>query len=256
MNKLKLITESQKSAFCFVSIAPLRAEAKDSSEMVSQILFGEPVEITGFGFPWLKIRTLLDGYEGFADSKHFLAISTKEVQRWLDEKEYLSTPFSNLTGPNGKQLLSKGSLVGFSDFNIGPYDFHLDLSNDTTKTIWQHAMEYHNTPYLWGGKSIFGIDCSGLIQAVYRLFDINLPRDAYQQEEIGTSIEFEEAQANDLAFFSNEKGRIIHVGIIGSDNRIIHASGRVRIDKLTKDGIWNEDYETRTHQLHSIKRVI
>ncbi len=256
MNKLKLITEGQKSAFCFVAAAPLRAEARDSSEMVSQILFGEPVEILAFGFPWIKVRTLLDGYEGFADCKHFLAISFKETQRWLDEKEYLSSPHATLVGPNGKQLLSKGRLVGFSDFKIGPYEFHLNLSNETTKTIWQHALEYLNTPYLWGGKSIFGIDCSGFTQAVYRLFDINLPRDAYQQEEHGIAIDFEDSQTNDLAYFANEKGRVIHVGIIGVDHKIIHASGRVRVDQLTQQGIWNEDYEIFTHQLHSIKRVI
>lgn len=256
MNKLKLITEGQTNAFCFVTIAPLRAAAKDSSEMISQLLFGEPVEIVAFGFPWIKIRTLLDGYEGFADIKHLLAISSKETKRWLDEKEYLCSPQTVLLGPKGKQILSKGSLVGYSDFNIGQYNFQLTLTNESTKSIWQHALDYLNSPYLWGGKSIFGIDCSGFIQVIYRLFGVNLPRDAYQQEEFGVAIDYLDVQPNDLAFFANETGRIIHVGIVGTEKKIIHASGRVRVDQLTQKGIWNEDYEIITHQLHSIKRMI
>jgi cell wall-associated NlpC family hydrolase len=118
------------------------------------------------------------------------------------------------------------------------------------------ALEFLNVPYLWGGKSVFGIDCSGFVQLVFRLYDLNLPRDAYQQAEIGELIDSKEARQGDLAYFTNEKGKIIHVGIVLDNETIIHASGRVRIDQLTKSGIYNSDYCKETHKLHFIKRVL
>jgi cell wall-associated NlpC family hydrolase len=116
-------------------------------------------------------------------------------------------------------------------------------------------LEYLNAPYLWGGKSIWGIDCSGFVQAIFRLHGYNLPRDAYEQAEIGTDISFEDCQENDLAYFSNASGKIIHVGILGKDRQIIHASGRIRIDELKEQGIWNEEYEKFSHTLVHIKRL-
>lgn len=107
-----------------------------------------------------------------------------------------------------------------------------------------------------GGKSVYGIDCSGFVQLIFRLFDFNLPRDAYQQAEIGESIEFQDSKPGDLAYFINKNGKIIHVGIIIENSNIIHASGRVRIDQLSESGIFNADYAKESHQLHSIKRIL
>ena len=118
-------------------------------------------------------------------------------------------------------------------------------------------MMYLNAPYLWGGRGPLGIDCSGFTQMVYRLQGVELPRDAYQQAEVGTTLSFiEESEAGDLAFFDNEEGKIIHVGIILSDNYIIHASGKVRIDRLDQQGIFNAEVRTHTHKLRIIKSVI
>ena len=257
MNKLKLITHEQKHAFSMVSVAPLRKEASDASEIISQLLFGEPVEILSFGKPWVKIQSFLDGYEGYVDGKHILPLTPKELKRWSDSKIYLATPFSYLQTPWGKQLISKGSLVGDSmQFKIGDFDFELHASPlPASNDLWENALDYLNSPYLWGGKSIFGIDCSGFTQAIFRLQGINLPRDAYEQEELGESIEFSESKLGDLAYFTNKEGKVIHVGIIGENNQIIHASGRVRIDELKENGIWNEEMELMTHSLSSIKRV-
>jgi cell wall-associated NlpC family hydrolase len=111
---------------------------------------------------------------------------------------------------------------------------------------------------LWGGRSIFGIDCSGFVQIVYRVNGINLPRDAYQQAEVGELVDIENAKTNDLAYFANDAGKIIHVGIVIRNRnsiKIIHASGKVRIDILNKKGIYNEETKTYSHQLHSIKRI-
>jgi cell wall-associated NlpC family hydrolase len=123
------------------------------------------------------------------------------------------------------------------------------------KQIKQIAFKFLNTSYLWGGKSVFGIDCSGYAQAVYKLLNVYLPRDAWQQAEAGTAVNFlQEAQCGDLAFFDNENGKIIHVGILLNDHEIIHSSGKVRIDKIDTQGILNLETKQRTHQLRIIKR--
>ncbi|MFQ3326821.1 MAG: cell wall-associated NlpC family hydrolase, partial [Salibacteraceae bacterium] len=123
--------------------------------------------------------------------------------------------------------------------------------------ILENALLYINSPYLWGGKSPFGIDCSGLAQMVYKIAGKKLPRDAYQQAEIGTTLSFvEEAEDGDLAFFDNEEGSIIHVGILMNENEIIHASGKVRIDKIDHQGIFNVDTNTYSHKLRLIKQII
>jgi len=256
MNKVKLITPEQKHAFCMVSVAPIRKEASDASEIISQLLFGEPVEILIYNKPWVKNKSYLDGYEGFVDIKHLLPLTPKELKKWLDTKNYSTTKLTEIQTEWGLQTISKACLIGDEKhFQIGAFTFE-NLSKDVNnqKSIWETAIEYLNTPYLWGGKSIAGIDCSGFTQCVYRLFDINLPRDAYQQEGIGETIEFSEKKEGDLAFFKNTAGKIIHVGIIGKNNLIIHASGRVKIDELTIEGIFSGDFQELTHKLHSIKR--
>jgi gamma-D-glutamyl-L-lysine dipeptidyl-peptidase len=121
--------------------------------------------------------------------------------------------------------------------------------------VRQTALKYLDTPYLWGGKSICGIDCSGFSQQVYKHFGIKLPRDSYQQAELGEGVGFLlEAQCGDLAFFDNDEGRITHVGIMLSSDEIIHASGKVRIDKIDNQGIINAETGARTHKLRIIKR--
>ena len=253
--KIKWIEPQQRYAFCALSVIPVREQPKDSAEQTSQLLFGEPVEILLAEKPWLKVRSFLDGYEGYIDHKQVLALTEKELKRWMETFVFSSKPYLEISGPLGTQFLSGGALIGgHSPFKIGNYDYSYQMAQQKTD-VWNYALSFLNTPYLWGGKSIFGIDCSGLVQNVCRQRDINLPRDAYQQAEIGTVVDFQDRQKLDLAFFKNTAGRIHHVGLVGPDDQILHASGQVRLDKLTEVGIYNEAASDFTHSLFEIRRL-
>lgn len=249
-----------KFAFCTVNISPLRAENSDPSEMVSQLLFGELVEVIERKDNWTQITTLSDSYTGWCDSKHLIFLSPKESQRWLDGLTQQTHLLRKLNTPWGEQWITRGAFVpadNLQTFQIGSCAFawidcveklHFD-------SVAEMAKAYLNTPYLWGGKNPFGIDCSGLTQVVYRFFDYNLPRDAKDQVAHGAEIQFEELRENDLAFFQNDSGKITHVGIILAENKIIHAAGQVRIDTITTDGIFNSEKNLLTHRISTFKRL-
>jgi hypothetical protein len=251
---------SLKQGYCIVSISPVRAEKRDASEMVTQLLFGEVITIEEVESPWCKITTYSDNYTGFIDIKHVHFLSEKETNRWLDGLSYEKKIVRKLGTPWGIQSIFRGSFIPFEnpiEFNIGKDHFKfIENSTDINFTsIVDLALDFINTPYLWGGKTPFGIDCSGLTQTVYRFFGINLPRDAAQQIDYGETVAFEYIEPGDLAFFTNKDLKIIHVGIIDGFGSIIHASGFVRKDKLTKDGIIHSETGFQTHQLHAIKRL-
>ncbi|MFL5753049.1 MAG: C40 family peptidase, partial [Bacteroidia bacterium] len=191
--------------------------------------------------------------------KTFLALSSSapvlsnELISVIDEKQG-EIVFPIVMG-SALPYFSKGVVKMENTF----YNFEGNTSDPAipknTKDIVGLACQFLNAPYLWGGRSIMGIDCSGFTQLVYKLNGYKLPRDAYQQAELGTPLSFvEEAEAGDLAFFDNEEGRITHVGIVLSDQRIIHASGKVRIDKFDHYGIFHSDRRKYSHLLRVIKR--
>lgn len=251
-----MITDQTKYAFCKVSVSPVRSEQRDASEMISQLLFGEPVEIIEYNYPWTKIQSLSDGYIGFVDHKQLISISEKEMKKWLNELCRENIPTTLIDTPWGIQRLSCGSFVSDEpSFQIGKSVFHrLEKYSPLTTTIYDFSTRYLNTSYLWGGKSIFGIDCSGFTQCVLGAFGIKLPRDAYQQQELGETVSYKDKISGDLAFFDNENGKIIHVGVIGDNDQIIHASGYVKVDNLYDEGIYSKNLHSKTHNLHSIKR--
>ncbi len=247
-----------------VAIVPLRLSHSDASEMVSQLLFGEHFEIIERLHQWAKIKTHFDQYEGWIDSKQCQIISELDYQFLCHEKQELSADLLNYITISKKTLMPivLGSSLNFlnqKEINTSEFSFEGNkiAEQKTRNELLETAFLYLNAPYLWGGKTPFGIDCSGFTQMVYKLNGYHLLRDASQQATQGDALSFiEESEAGDLAFFDNEDGKIIHVGIMMENNYIIHASGKVRIDRLDHLGIYNAELNKHTHRLRVIKKII
>lgn len=249
---------------CNLAIIPLRIEPSDRTEIVSQVLFGEHFEILEQYKQWSKIKLEFDNYEGWVDSKQYQIISEAEYRQLSEDVIVLNADLLEyITGPNNLLLpIPLGASLSFlnhTDINTTNLNFEgTKISGIKSKNaILNTAFMYLNAPYLWGGKTPFGIDCSGFTQMVYKLNGYKLLRDASQQALQGEALSFiEESEPGDLAFFDNEDGNIIHVGIIMKDNYIIHASGKVRIDRLDHLGIYNAEVNRHTHKLRVIKKII
>ncbi|RKS98339.1 C40 family peptidase [Flavobacterium sp. 123] len=249
---------------CNLAIIPLRFEPSDKSEIVSQVLFGEHFEILEKFNQWSRIKMQYDDYEGWVDSKQYQLISEANYKQLSQDAIILNADLIEyITGPNNLllpiPLAASLSFLNYNDINTASFDFEgTKISGVKSKSaIINSAFMYLNAPYLWGGKTPFGIDCSGFTQMVYKLNGYKLLRDASQQAKQGEALSFiEESEPGDLAFFDNEEGNIIHVGIIMENNYIIHASGKVRIDRLDHLGIYNGDINKHTHKLRVIKKII
>ena len=233
---------------CVVTVAPVRAEGSDKAEIVTEILFGESADILEVNKNWTKIKMHYDDYEGWMDTKQIKPISDEDFAK--RKVTVVTEDFSSVLMNDGKTLLSMGSEVEFPVVASR-------RSHDVRESIALTAKEFINVPYLWGGKSFFAVDCSGFTQLVYKVHNIKLPRDTYQQAEVGEALSFvEESRPGDLAFFENPEGKIIHVGIMLDSQKIIHASGKVRIDTLDSTGIFNKELNKHTHKLRVIKSIL
>lgn len=246
-----------KQAFCSVSIAPVRLEGKDQSEIVTQLLFGELVIVHEINIPWAKISTCADNYSGFVDHKHIVELTNDEANIHIASSSFLSQREKEISTDDGVQRVCRGAFypIHEKEFRIGPVTYSQNSEEDNIFSILKLTKDYLNTPYLWGGKSPFGIDCSGLTQVIFSLNKIQLPRDASQQAKLGEEINFTQVKVGDLAFFENKKGQITHVGILDGRGFIYHASGWVRKDPFTQDGIIHSETNKLTHVLFCIKRV-
>ncbi|MCF7560864.1 C40 family peptidase [Sabulilitoribacter multivorans] len=244
---------------CNLSIVPLRNEPADTSELVSQVLYGEIFKILEQRKNWFRIRLAFDKYEGWIDNKQYFEISQDQYKDLNSEIPKLSLDLVEFVEDDNVQLkpiLLGSTLNGLSILNQ-KYDGITTIKKEPKDYLLKTAFLYLNTPYLWGGKTPFGIDCSGFTQMVYKLNGYKLLRDASQQATQGEALSFiEESEPGDLAFFDNDEGIITHVGIIMPDNYIIHAHGKVRIDRLDHSGIYNVDKRAHTHKLRVIKKII
>ena len=249
---------------CNLAIIPLRFEPNDRSEIVSQVLFGEHFKILETQKQWSKIKLQYDGYEGWIDSKQCQIISTEQFDLLSNEQivlnadliDYITAP-ANLLMPI--PLAASLSFLSHEAINSSKFDFEGTTTTGIKdkNNLIQTSFLYLNAPYLWGGKTPFGIDCSGFTQMVYKLNGYKLLRDASEQAMQGEPLSFiEESEPGDLAFFDNDEGKIIHVGIMMENNYIIHASGKVRIDRLDHLGIYNGEINKHTHKLRVIKKII
>ena len=246
-----------------LGIIPLRKEPKDQSEIVSQILFGQHFKILEVKPSWVHIQLAEDDYEGWICAKQYYEITYEDYDNLnLNDFPKVGDKLSYLeeTISGEKHPIPLGSTLPY--FHQGTirirqkkYKFKGTIASENPNDIGSYAQYFLNSPYLWGGKSILGIDCSGFTQLVFSLCGIQLPRDAYQQEELGESIDLVDINKSDLVFFINDKNRVHHVGIALENNQIIHASGQVRIDNLTNEGIIHSSSNELTHRLYSIKRI-
>lgn len=243
----------------FYNIVAVKSEPSDKSELVTQLLFGEKYQVVEVSEDkkWSRIKILFDDYIGWIDTK---LVQEVDEQQWhtfsLIESEYCLEPTASVLNKQGafypvtfgadiSALKIEGKKRVFSNISrVAPVD-----------EIPSIAKSFLNTPYLWGGKTHFGIDCSGLTQQVLKVAGVKIPRDAYQQAEVGEGVSFEDREYGDLVFFKNEEGRIHHVGMITDKNKIIHAHGVVRLDKIDEDGIFDTEREIYTHTFYSIRRM-
>jgi cell wall-associated NlpC family hydrolase len=264
---------------CLQTVIPVRSEPSHKSEMVTQVLFGELFRISISEHGWARVQLSYDDYTGWLAlnqvqllaEKDFLQLFNAETAVSLDLVQLVSNQTRNTIAPIiiGSSLPGcfKGDFTMLNDHyfydgevsEISPFDIILTRQDHlkAKHAIISDAMLYLNAPYLWGGRTPFGIDCSGLVQMVYKIKKIKLLRDASQQTTHGEPLNFvSEAEPGDLAFFDDDEGNITHVGIMLDKSRIIHASGKVRIDTIDHVGIYNAEEQRYTHKLRILKRIV
>jgi hypothetical protein len=253
---------------CRLSVVSVRKEPADPSEQITQLLFGDHYRVLeeSKNRKWLRIRIHFDRYEGWIDSKQHHPV-TNEYFNHLNHAEFKITTdiTSTLLYNKSPQVVLIGSMIPISSSELFKMEEQFAF-NGEAKNVGQRrefdflriiAAKYLNSPYQWGGKSPFGIDCSGFTQMVFKICGYKLLRDTVQQVTQGKPVNSPgESRKGDLAFFRNEKEKISHTGILLAENKIIHASGKVRIDHLTEEGIYNTETKKITHPLSAIRRIM
>ncbi len=251
--------------FTSEAVVPMRGEPKESAEMVSQVLFGEKGEILTTHDSWCQIRCAEDDYEGWVDRKMILEIDPETVEaicdyRFVLDGALLMEDQTEMRLPLGARIPLRSSEELPVNFQIENRSWsildslHMIVAQEKTQLI-SLSRYFLNIPYLWGGRSGWGLDCSGFIQVLFRMVGLKIPRDASLQASHGEEVPFGEHMPGDLAFFRKEnQNRITHVGMLVSKASIIHASGKVRLDFLRENGIINARNNQLTHNLVFIKR--
>lgn len=263
-----------ETGICIWSSIAVRAEDRHSAEMVTQLLFGETYTIIDQNAEWISIRTTDCNYQGWISRKQHTPISDEAFNAYQqceryhvrDTFLYVRDKVTHIAFP--VFLSAQFPMPINGAFSLANHTYTVELPQPSTPQhheglteqqdqLLDTAFKFLNAPYLWGGRTLAGIDCSGFVQAVFKSIGIQLPRDASQQVAVGDVIDFaEEARIGDVAFFENEEGRIVHTGIVCGHQQIIHASGHVQINTLDDTGIYNHELKHYTHQLRVIKRIL
>lgn len=247
---------------CNLAVIPMRAEANERSEMVSQVLFGESFEILEWTESWVQIITAHDGYKGWIGRLQFTMLghmAYQQLQQNPPKLTYRAITQAWKIKDNSVLYLPVGSSLSFLNGTtcyIDKEKFEIIGQIGESENIDLVAKTFINTPYLWGGRTHFGIDCSGFTQVIFKLKGHQLKRDASLQAKQGTAVKLSDAHMGDLAFFSNAEDKVTHVGMLLNREHIIHASGKVKIDMMDDKGIYSEELSRYTHNLHSIRRII
>jgi len=263
-----------KFGITHLSQISMREEPAHKSQLVSQLLFGDAYQVEEIVGDWLKIKTIECGYEGYIDKKLWNEMHEEDAAEYSSLKKYVVTDYlifikefeTNITfpvfmgsafpEPKDNMLILGNSIFVVELPEKQTFQKYPNLSEQQSALL-RFASGFLLAPYLWGGRTPAGIDCSALVQLAFKSIGISLPRDASQQVNHGEQIDFAtEWQVGDVAFFDNEDGEIIHTGIICGKDKILHASGFVRIDNLDTTGIYNKQIEQYTHKLRIVKRVI
>ena len=257
-----------KFAICHNSVVPVRNSTSNRSEQISQLLYGEMVEILETkGTIWTKIRCTWDNCIGWVISRQVKPITANEHELFELKYAYCLDLFQPLMSDNESMPICIGSRLPDFDgmkFNFDGKAYHYsgqavfpENLHPQTDKILKIAKRYLSAPYQWGGRSPMGIDSGGFTQMVFKLVGIKLLRTAEQQVHQGRLIDFiEQAQPGDLAFFENKVGNITHSGILLPDEKIIHTAEKVRIDKVDHFGIYSDELKKYTHRLRVIKRIV
>jgi gamma-D-glutamyl-L-lysine dipeptidyl-peptidase len=247
---------------CAVPAAPIRKKASHKSEMINQLLFGETMQVIKNKKQWFKILSMHDHYEGWIRSNQVEKISEELADGYTN---WITAGLLNPVRISGTIMnVSFGSsLLGYSEhdgqfgnlnyqFFEKPYNRNEVIPDESLVT--HLTKQWLHSPYLWGGRTPLGVDCSGFVQVVFKMMGVELARDAWQQSRHGSKVDkLQNSSCGDLAFFHDDE-EIVHVGIILSKTEIIHAAGKVRIDQIDKKGIINSDTGKRTHRLKIVRR--
>jgi len=257
---MKMETIDKSTAVSIQGYVPVRKEPGERSEMVTQVLFGEHMKILEDKSQWIYVKSMLDHYEGWLDKK--CVEYTSQAVSLPNIVVHNAFKINNITSGN-QVILPMGALLPEPEngkFFLAGNEFAAAEAAGFCKpgdlSLSELFSELLSIPYLWGGKCGFGFDCSGLTQFLCRVAGKEIPRDSAEQSAVGETLSFiSEAKAGDLAFFDNAEGVIHHVGMMTGNNRIIHASGAIRIDRIDQQGIFNEKLGRYTYKLRVVKRI-